>query len=89
MKLIPLSHAKFEWLSGLLKAGEAVTLTMEKRPVAVVLSIDDFEAMTAMVTLGHDPERLKEVLDDHNRVQRGDISDFIDLKDALELIHNG
>lgn len=83
MKRIPLSQMGSEFLSRLVERGESVALTTHDVPVAVVMGFDEFRSMAAIVDLAKDPDQLRELLDAHERVQNGDLSEFADLEQLV------
>lgn len=55
---------------------ERIVLTVDGEAAAVLLTIDEFRSTIAMIDLAGDIERLDELYEIHERVQREDFTDF-------------
>lgn len=53
-----------------------VILTKDGKAIAVLMSVDEFRSMVAMIELSGNLEKLKEIYAIHEKVQSGDLSDF-------------
>lgn len=76
-KVIPLSEAKAklsEVVDEIVTTHERVTVTRNGRPVAVVLSTDDLEAIEETVALLSDPEAMRQITQGRAEVADGDAS---------------
>lgn len=78
MKHLAVSRARAE-LPALLDSLERTVITRNGEPAAVLMNIDDYRAMQAINRLSRDPERLRRILDDHAKVQRGELDEFPEL----------
>jgi prevent-host-death family protein len=78
MKHLAVSRARAE-LPTLIDSLERTLITRNGEPAAVLMNIDDYRAMQAINRLARDPERLRRILDDHAKVQRGELEEFPEL----------
>jgi PHD/YefM family antitoxin component YafN of YafNO toxin-antitoxin module len=83
MKFLSTSKARSR-LPDLLGSLERVALTKNGEPLAVLLHIDDFRALTTMQRLAADPYRFASLLRDHQHVQEGQVAGFPELEEGWE-----
>ncbi len=82
MRTMKLSEAR-ERMATLADPVESTVLTKNGKPVSVVLGIEAYQSMRAMLDLARDPRRYASTLRAHMQVQAGDLSQTLSL-DALE-----
>lgn len=78
MRYLAVSNARSR-LAELVDSAERTIITRNGEPAAILMTIDDYRAMQAMNRLTRDPERLRRILDDHEKVQRGELESFPEL----------
>jgi antitoxin YefM len=86
-KVLPLSEVKArlsEVIDEIVTTHERVTVTRNGRPVAVVLSADDLEAIEATVAILSDPAAMREIEQGRVAVANGDVA----TKDEIEALLN-
>lgn len=86
-KVIPLSEAKAklsEVVDEIVTTHERVTVTRNGRPVAILLSTDDLEAIEETVAILSDPAALREIEQGRIAVANGDVA----TKDEIESLRN-
>ncbi len=84
-RTLPLSEAKAklsEVVDEVDRTHERVTVTRNGRPIAVVVSTDDLEAMEETLAILSDPAMMRSIAEGRDAVERGDVSTADDL-DAL------
>ncbi len=84
-KVIPLSEAKAklsEVVDEVVTTQERITVTRNGRPVAVVLSTDDLEAIEETLAILSDPAAMREIEQGRAAVASGDVS----TKDEIETL---
>lgn len=64
----------------LARSAETTVLTHNGEPVAMLVPIREYRAIRALLKLAAHPELLQHVLSAHQKVQRGDLSEFSELK---------
>ena len=77
MRYLGVTKARRE-LPDLITSIERTVITRYGQPAAILLHIDDYRAMRAMQVLISDPQRLRQVLEDHDKVQRGELDEFVE-----------
>ncbi len=86
-KVIPLSEAKAklsEVVDEIVTTHERVTVTRNGRPVAVVLSPDDLEAIEETVAILSDPAAMRQIAQGRVAIANGDVV----TKDEIETLRN-
>ncbi|MFN3218554.1 MAG: type II toxin-antitoxin system Phd/YefM family antitoxin [Acidimicrobiales bacterium] len=86
-RTLPLSEAKAKFsevVDEVDRTHERVTVTRNGRPIAVVVSTDDLEAMEETLAILSDGSLMRSIADGRDAVARGDTSTAADL-DALRL----
>lgn len=86
-KVIPLSEAKAklsEVVDEIVTTHERVTVTRNGRPVAVVLSTDDLEAIEETVAILSDPAAMRQIEQGRAAVANGDVA----TKDEIETLRS-
>ncbi len=86
-KVIPLSEAKAklsEVVDEIVTTHERVTVTRNGRPVAVVLSPDDLEAIEETVAILSDPAAMRQIAQGRVAIANGDVA----TKDEIETLRN-
>ena len=86
-KAIPLSTAKAklsEVIDEIVTTHERVTVTRNGRPVAVILSTDDLEAIEETVAILSDPAAMRQIAQGRAAVANGDVA----AKDEIETLRN-
>lgn len=78
MKYVSMSEARDD-LPALLDSPERVILTRNGKPVAVLVSLEEFRVMRATQALAGVPDELARILESHRRVQGGDLSTVVEL----------
>jgi PHD/YefM family antitoxin component YafN of YafNO toxin-antitoxin module len=77
MKYMTVSGARKN-IAQLAESPEGTVITRSGQPAAVVLPIREYLAMRAMLKLSARPELLERVVTAHERVQRGELEDFVE-----------
>lgn len=70
-------------LVNLLKEEDIKITDENNEEIAVLLSIDKFESMKAMIELSGDIKKLQKLYDDNKKIQNGDMSDCHDLPEGF------
>lgn len=86
-KVIPLSEAKAklsEVIDEIVTTHDRVTVTRNGRPVAVVLSTDDLEAIEETVAILSDPAAMRHIEQGRVAVSNGDVA----TKDEIESLRD-
>jgi len=86
-KTIPLSEAKAklsEVVDEIVTTHERVTVTRNGRPVAIMLSTDDLEAIEETVAILSDPAAMRQITQGRAAVANGDVA----AKDEIETLRN-
>lgn len=86
-KVIPLSTAKAklsEVVDEIVTTHERVTVTRNGRPVAVILSTDDLEAIEETVAILSDPAAMRQIAQGRAAVANGDVA----AKDEIETLRS-
>jgi len=86
MKRMTLTNARMR-MPELVDPIEKTVLTRDGKDVAVVLGIDAYRSLNAIVELAQDPQRFVQVMNAHNRVQMGNLEtthDLSELENALD-----
>lgn len=86
-KTIPLSEAKTklsEVVDEIVTTHERVTVTRNGRPVAVMLSTDDLEAIEETIAILSDPAAMRQVEQGRAAVASGDVA----AKDEIETLRS-
>lgn len=78
MKHLAVSRARAE-LPTLVDSLERTVITKNGEPAAVLLHIDDYRSMRAMQVVSRHPDELARIFAAHEKVQRGDLEDFVEL----------
>ena len=84
-KTLPLSEVKAklsEVVDEVVTTQERVTVTRNGRPVAVVLSTDDLEAIEETVAILSDPAAMREIQQGRSAIASGDVA----TKDEIEAL---
>lgn len=86
-KVIPLSEAKAklsEVVDEIVTTHERVTVTRNGRPVAVMVSTDDLEAIEETVAILSDPVAMRQIAQGRAEVANGDVA----TRDDIETLRN-
>ena len=84
MKFITLSEVRKRLKEVVTSLSGGLVITRKGQPAAVLLSIDDYRSMKAMIELAREPEVLAAVQRDHERVQRGDLEGYRTYEEHVE-----
>jgi prevent-host-death family protein len=87
MKYVSISDAR-KRLADLVGSVERTMVVRNNRPVAVILHMEDYEALVAAQAREHDPQRLARLVEAHREVQAGRRQGVVDFSrgDAEELL---
>jgi prevent-host-death family protein len=86
-KVLPLSDVKArlsELIEEISRTHERLTVTRNGRPVAVVLSTDDLEAIEDTLAILSDPEAAAEIAEARAAIAAGDYSDAAEIAELGE-----
>jgi prevent-host-death family protein len=86
-KVLPLSDVKArlsELIEEITRTHERLTVTRNGRPVAVVLSTDDLEAIEDTLAILSDPEAVAEIAEARAAIAAGDHSDAAEIAELGE-----
>lgn len=64
----------------LARSAETTVLTHNGKPVAMLVPVREYLAIQALLKLAAHPEHMQHVMSAHEKVQRGDLSEFSELK---------
>jgi len=79
MRYLAVSKARAK-LPDLIDSIERTVITRNGEPAAVLLALDDYRAMHAMQVFSRHPEDLVRIREGHEKVQRGELGDFVELQ---------
>lgn len=79
MRFMNISNAR-KSLADLISAPDRTVLTREGEPAAVMVPIEDYSSLVAAHALLHDPRTFADALEDHQKVQAGDLSGTLRLE---------
>lgn len=81
MRYVKISDARKE-LPQLVESAQDSIITRNGEPVCVLVGFEHYRALRAAAALAKDPERLKQLLEAHERIQGGDREGLVSLEDV-------
>lgn len=83
MRYMSVTEARGE-IPALSESSDSTVLVRNSQPVAVLVPIREYRAMRAMMKLAVQPKDAERIYAAHQRVQRGDLKDFVELEQEDE-----
>lgn len=81
MRFVKISDARKE-LPQLVESAQDSVITRNGDPVSVLVGFEHYRALRATAALARDPERLKQIIQAHERIQDGDLTGLVSLEDV-------